>query len=200
MRLKTMGRGFRAHLHHMRDSFEFGPRMHGDRGPHGREQGHRGRGGGRHGGRALDHGDLRLLILQLIHDRPSHGYELIKAIDELSGGAYSPSPGVIYPTLALLEETSCVEAVASGAKKQFTLTDEGRVELERAAPQVARILERLAEVKARFGGEPAPEVLRAVQNLRAALRVRLDRGPVSAEEVTKITALLDQAAQAIERV
>ena len=66
------------------------------RGGHGR--------GGRRGGRVLDHGDLRLLILRLLEEKPRHGYEIIKAIEEQVGGAYSPSPGVVYPTLTLLEE------------------------------------------------------------------------------------------------
>src|ERR1700732_1421526 len=97
-------------------------------------EGHaRGHCGGRHhtrggwrGGRVFDHGDLRLLILQLVAEKPRHGYELIKAIEEQLGGSYSPSPGVIYPTLTMLEELgyATVAAPSDGGKKLYTVTPE----------------------------------------------------------------------------
>src|SRR5246127_2092732 len=84
-----------------------------------------GRGGGL--GRFFAHGDLRLVILQLIAEKPRHGYEIIKAIEELVAGAYSPSPGVIYPTLTLLEELGYVQvAPGEGARKLHEITDSGR--------------------------------------------------------------------------
>src|ERR687883_295107 len=76
------------------------------------------RGGGRFGlGRFFAHGDLRLVILHLIAEKPRHGYEIIKAIEERVAGAYSPSPGVIYPGLTLLEELGYVTVSTEGGKK-----------------------------------------------------------------------------------
>jgi hypothetical protein len=92
---------------------------------HGHHEGHHRRGGRM--GRFFDHGDLRLVVLKLIADKPSHGYELIKAVETAAGGAYTPSPGVIYPTLTLLEELGYVTAAdAGGGKKLYTITDEGQ--------------------------------------------------------------------------
>src|SRR5271163_3127511 len=104
--------GFNHHRHHhtrfARHGFGFGG---GPRGGPGRR--------GRHG-RVFEQGDLRLVLLKLIADKPSHGYELIKAVEEAVGGAYSPSPGLVYPTLTLLEEMGYVEVVESdGGKKAY---------------------------------------------------------------------------------
>jgi DNA-binding PadR family transcriptional regulator len=87
-------------------------------------------GRGRHGGRPLGTGDLRLVLLQLISEAPRHGYEIIRAIEERTGGAYSPSPGVIYPTLTMLDELGHVVASqAEGGRKLHTITPEGQAVL-----------------------------------------------------------------------
>jgi len=91
------------HYHHRRHREAFAAREFGF---HGR--GLRGHHGPRRAERVFDQGDLRFVILKLISQAPSHGYEIIKAIEEKVGGAYSPSPGVIYPTLTLLEELGYV--------------------------------------------------------------------------------------------
>src|SRR5262245_58154786 len=85
---------------------------------------HGGRGGRM--GRVFDHGDLRYVLLQLIADKPRHGYELIKAIEEKFGGTYSPSPGVVYPTLTHLEGLGYLRTESGGGtKKLYSLTEEG---------------------------------------------------------------------------
>ncbi|RYF66006.1 MAG: PadR family transcriptional regulator, partial [Comamonadaceae bacterium] len=94
-------------------------------------EGHEGRRGGRGGGgggRVFGHGGLRFVLLQLIADKPSHGYELIKAIEERLGGAYSPSPGTVYPTLTLLEELGYVSVGTAdeGGRKRYTVTTAGQ--------------------------------------------------------------------------
>src|SRR3954466_11847392 len=86
---------------------------------------HRHHRGGRHGGRLFDYGELRLLVLAMLAERPRHGYELIKAIEERTGGGYSPSPGVIYPTLAWLEDMGYAIATADGGRRSYAVTDEG---------------------------------------------------------------------------
>ncbi len=162
--------------------------------------GHHGR--GRHGlrGRFFDPGDLRYLLLHLIAEKPRHGYELIKAIEERVGGMYSPSPGVIYPTLTLLEELGYIRpAEGDGSKKAYGITEEGTAFLAANRSAVEQVLQRLAAAAEAFGGGPAPEILRAMHNLRLALRIRLGRGPLDAAGVRGITEILDRAAGEVER-
>ena len=165
-------------------------------GEHGRH-----RRGSRSGlGRFFAHGDLRLVILHLIALKPRHGYELIKAIEEQVGGAYSPSPGVIYPTLTLLEELGQVTvSTGEGGKKLHAITPDGRDHLAAYRPAVDALLARMAEASRAQGGGPAPQILRAMENLRLALRLRISRGPLSEEQINKVAAALDAAATSVER-
>jgi len=109
--------------------------------------------GGRHGGgnmmragRMLAQGDLRLIALALIAEQPRHGYEIIKLLEERTSGWYSPSPGIVYPTLTYLEEAGYVTAQAEGAKKLCTITDAGRAHLEENRDFVDTVLERLSAI------------------------------------------------------
>ncbi len=167
---------------------------------HGRHAGpFGGRGFGPRGGRPrmFEQGDLRYVVLKLLAEKPSHGYEIIKAVEERFGGAYAPSPGIVYPTLTLLEEQGLIAVVETeGPRKLYGLTDEGRAELARSAPDVERVFARMSEMRQRFGGGAAPEIMRAMENLKAALRLRMQRG--QPEDVSKITAVLDAAARSIE--
>jgi DNA-binding PadR family transcriptional regulator len=161
---------------------------------------HTGGGRGQRLGRFFDHGDLRYVLLGLIGERPRHGYELIKAIEEKFGGLYSPSPGVIYPTLTLLEELGYIRPeVADGARKQFAVTPEGSEFLAANRAVVDQIFARMAEVTRTVGGGPAPEIRRAMQNLEAALTIRLGRGPLTVDQVRAVTAVLDRAAGEVEQ-
>ncbi len=145
----------------------------------------------------FEQGDLRYVVLKLLAEKPSHGYEIIKAVEERFGGAYAPSPGIVYPTLTLLEEQGLIAVVETeGPRKLYGLTDEGRAELARSAPDVERVFARMSEMRQRFGGGAAPEIMRAMENLKAALRLRMQRG--QPEDVSKITAVLDAAARSIE--
>src|ERR1700682_1196043 len=119
----------------------------GGRGRHGFGWGGRhGFGGGDmvRGGRMLATGDLRLIALALIAEQPRHGYEIIKVLEEKTAGWYSPSPGIVYPTLTYLEEAGYVTAQAEGAKKLFTITDTGRAHLDENRDFVDAVLERFA--------------------------------------------------------
>ena len=159
-----------------------------------------GRGRGRLG-RMFDHGDLRHVVLSLIAEKPRHGYEIIKAIEERLGGAYSPSPGVIYPTLTMLEELGYARLdEAAGSKKPYAITPEGQAHLDANRAAVAAIEARMAEVGAAQGGGPAPQIVRAMENLKLALRLRLGAGPLSDEQVRAIAAALDAAATQVEQV
>jgi DNA-binding PadR family transcriptional regulator len=176
------------------------------------EDGHHHNGRGRHGRggsfnptdldlrRFFAHGDLRLVILRLIAEKSRHGYEIIKEIEERVAGAYSPSPGVIYPTLTLLEELGYVEVTpGEGARKLHEITEAGRSFLTANGPAVDALFARMAEASQARGGGPAPQILRAMENLKLALRLRLGRGPMDETQVTAVTEALDAAAVSVER-
>jgi DNA-binding PadR family transcriptional regulator len=155
----------------------------------------------------LAQGDLKLLALALIAEQPRHGYELIKLIEEKTSGFYSPSPGVVYPTLTFLEEAGYVTAESEGAKKRYTITDEGRAYLEENRDIADMVLERLAAIgeklarRRRWGSERDEEdrqdvprlVDAALDNLRAAAVKRLEGQNGEAE--TRIVEILARAAQ-----
>lgn len=154
--------------------------------------------GGR-GGRIFGHGGLRLVLLQLISDKPSHGYELIKAIEERMHGAYSPSAGVVYPTLTLLEELGHVAITATeGARKRYGITDDGRAFLLANREAVDALLARMTDASP-AGGRP-PQVIRAIENLRLAVRMRLARAPLNEAQIDAIADALDAAARQIEKL
>lgn len=148
--------------------------------------------------RLFGQGDVRLIILRLIGEKPSHGYEIIKAIEDRLGGAYSPSPGIIYPALTLLEEQGLIRVQSTdGPRKLYTITPEGESELERNRAAAGEVFARMEAIGARYGGGAAPQILRAMENLRHALRLRLSQGPLGAEHVARIANLLDEAAKSV---
>ncbi len=157
------------------------------------------RGGGRR--RVFDSGELRLVLLKLIADQPRHGYELIRAVEELTGGSYVPSPGMVYPTLTMLEEMGHItEAKSEGTRKAFAVTDDGTRHLAERKAEVEALFARLAEladISERADGGP---IRRAMGNLRTALRHRLSRENVKPETLHEIAAILDEAVQKIERL
>jgi len=177
----------------------------------GRGFGH-GRGfGGRHGRdgedgrrsrrRMFDSGELRLVLLRLIADEPRHGYDLIRRIEELTGGAYAPSPGVIYPTLTLLGDMSQIAAQESeGAKKLFAITPEGQSELDANKDLVDALIARLAAVGEERQRTDGGSVRRAMGNLREVLVNRLGDRDIDEATLHKAVALIDEAAQKIERL
>lgn len=160
--------------------------------------------GGRHGrrfGRIFEHGDLRYVVLQMIAEKPRYGYEVIKAIEEKLGGAYTPSPGVIYPTLTLLEETGyATVSEAEGNKKLYAITEAGKAFLAENKSIISAIFDRISETHSAHGGGPAPQILRAMENLKIAARLRMSQGPLTEEQIRAIAAALDEAAQKIENL
>jgi len=149
-------------------------------------------------------GELRLLLLLLLDEQDRHGYELIKAIEELAGGEYAPSPGVVYPTLALLvDEGMITEVPGEGARKAFTMTDAGRAELAARLEEAKAVVQRLGDfAKARSEAESrgsSPPLRRAVANLMLALRHKAAAG-LEGETAHQIADILDEAARKIERL
>ncbi len=159
----------------------------------------RGMGGGRRG-RMFEQGALRLVILRMLSEKPRHGYEIIKAIEEGFGGGYAPSPGIVYPTLTLLEELGYATVAAEeGGKKLYAITPEGGAHLADNHQQAEAAFARINEARAAFGGGPPAPVLRAMENLRMAGRMRLQRGDLSGEAINTIVEALDEAARKIEK-
>jgi DNA-binding PadR family transcriptional regulator len=151
--------------------------------------------------RMFDSKELRLLLLKLIADQPRHGYELIRAIEELSGGRYAPSPGVVYPALAMLQDLDHIkEAASEGARKAFEATPAGAADLAANAEKVEALLARLAALATMRGRIDAGPVRRAVENLRSVLRNRLVGGEATKDQLHDIAAIIDDAAQRIERL
>jgi DNA-binding PadR family transcriptional regulator len=141
------------------------------------------------------------VLLKLIADQPRHGYDLIRAIEELTHGSYAPSPGVVYPTLTMLQDMGLIqEAAADGARKAFAVTPEGQAHLAERSEEVEALFERLTgagEGKRRAGGRP---IQRAVGNLLSALWHRVTADDSNEERLHEIAAILDEAAQRIERL
>jgi DNA-binding PadR family transcriptional regulator len=156
------------------------------------------RGGGRIG-RFLEHGDLRFVVLALIEDQPRHGYELIKELETRTGGAYRPSPGVIYPTLALLEDEGLAAPSGGEGRKAYQITDRGLETLQAHRPGVEAVFQRMAA--AAEGSETIrPRIARAMANLGMALDHRLARQPLGEAELDAIVNAIDDAARAVEAV
>jgi DNA-binding PadR family transcriptional regulator len=187
-------------------------------GPHGRHFGPRGgfghggmgRGGmgfggeGREGGgrrRVFDSGELRLVVLKLVADEPRHGYDIIRAIEDLTGGAYAPSPGVIYPTLTLLQDMAQIEeAQGGGQRRAFAITDQGRAHLAEKQTEVDGLLARLAGLAALRERTDGAPIRRAMGNLKAVLMHRLGREDVEAATLHDVADIIDEAARKIERL
>jgi len=138
------------------------------------------------------------LLLALIAAEPRHGYDLIRSIEEITGGAYAPSPGVVYPALAMLEDLGHIVAEnAQAGRKAFAITPAGRAEVAAREAEVAALTERLSQLAARDPASHAP-VRRAMNNLKVALGTALNGG--DAERPHEIAALLDEVARKIERL
>jgi DNA-binding PadR family transcriptional regulator len=199
----------------------FGHSMHGGRGRvGGRREGKRGRGtdevaadrghhGGQHfgrggfgrggggGGRVFGPGDLRLVLLASIEEKPRHGYELIKDLEAKFGGGYAPSPGSVYPTLTLMEELGHVRAATSeGTKRLFEITAEGRAYLRENQAALNSAQARMEMAARAVSGEAPPQDLHhAMHTLKAALMFH--RGGWDSKETERVRRIIEGAAEAI---
>ena len=162
----------------------------------GEERGRRGR-----RGRMFAQGELRLALLALIAETPRHGYELIKEIEEMTGGAYAPSPGAVYPTLQLLEDEGAIEeAEAEGAKKPFAATQQGRDELETRQDEVETLMRRLGRHGERTTTVRSHDLFRAMGNLGSVLKNRARAGKLDENTINEIVDMIDEMAKRIERL
>jgi DNA-binding PadR family transcriptional regulator len=183
----------------------------------------RGRGGWGGGafrvGKMLADGDLRLIVLALLEEGPRHGYEIIKALEEKSSGVYSPSPGVVYPTLTYLEEVGYATSSAEGSKKVYVITDSGREHLQRnrdvadmALSGIEKFGRKMAQARAWWEGQRRgeesptpdrdipgviPEVNEARRELKAAIAEKMDAGEA---EQRRLADILRRAAEEVRKL
>lgn len=165
-------------------------------------------------GRMFATGELRLALLALIAKEPRHGYELIRAIEDVTGGSYAPSPGAVYPTLQMLEEEGQIkptrvkeaetddEEGETGGKKPFKVTKSGKAELEDRADEVAELMGRLGEhgERAERVKEKSPDLFRAMGNLANVLKNRARAGKLDQAAMNEIVDIIDEVAKRIERM
>jgi DNA-binding PadR family transcriptional regulator len=167
----------------------------------GRDPGFGDRMKGRGRRRVFDGAALRFILLSLIEQEPRHGYDLIREIEELSGGVYAPSPGVVYPTLTMLSEMGLIEeVVAEGSRKQYGITAAGSANLAENHATVEQLLERLARLGSDGESADHTPIARALENLNSVLRHRLARAGTSMNTIHDAAALIDEVAQKIERM
>ncbi|WP_299322294.1 PadR family transcriptional regulator [Parasphingopyxis sp.] len=151
--------------------------------------------------RMFDGGELRLVLLKLIEEEPRHGYDLIRAIEEMTAGDYTPSPGIIYPTLSFLEDGGLIKPVDSDdSRKTFKITKDGKAELEEKAEEVEALMDRLSRHGKRHAKGDSAAVKRAMGNLFAVLGHRLTEKGLDDALIREVTDILDEAAQRIERL
>lgn len=173
----------------------------GPKGPFGGDGPFGGGGRGYRRGRMFGHGELRLALLKLVAEEPRHGYELIKAIEELTGGAYAPSPGAVYPTLQLLADEGMIEEQGdSSPRKAFAATDAGRAELADKTDEIEVLFERLSAHGEREQRGRSPHLRRAMGNLASVLKHRARSGKLDEATLDSIVDMIDDMAKKIERL
>lgn len=161
-------------------------------------------------GRMFATGELRLALLALIAREPRHGYELIRAIEDMTGGSYAPSPGAVYPTLQMLEEEGQIKPAKNkdkddeegSGKKPFKATKSGKAELSEREAEVTELMERLGEHGERTEKikQKSPDLFRAMSNLGTVLKNRAKAGKLDQSAINEIVDIIDEVAKRIERM
>ena len=153
------------------------------------------------GGRMFEQGDLRFVILSLLEEKPRHGYEIIKALEERFGGTYAPSPGVVYPTLQLLEDQGFARIVPGPeGKKTYEITDAGRAHLAENRDMVDSIFDRVSKLMGHFLDEPMTEVHKAFKEVAKATYSRASDAVQTPETLKQIVEILGRASREIEAI
>lgn len=161
--------------------------------------------GHHHGGgrrqRFFGHGELRLVILHLLTHNASHGYELIKEIETLTQGNYTPSPGVIYPTLDFLQDQQLIViSDEESGRRKIAITAEGLRWLEENQSQLVQIQERIKARNVGYQLRRNPQMKRALENFKAVLDLRVNQGEISATQLKQIIGIIDRAALDISQL
>src|SRR5262245_9203755 len=159
----------------------------------------RGRGHWRRAGRFFEQGDLKYVILRLLEEKPRHGYDIIKDLEERFGGNYAPSPGTVYPTLTMLEDLGFARArEEEGGKKIYEITDEGRKHLAEHSTTVDDIFERISKFVSDFLDAPMMQVNHAFRNVSRATYGTASGHVGDKELLNRIKEILDKAAEEID--
>lgn len=155
--------------------------------------------GGGGSGRMFGQGDLKFVILRLLAEKPRHGYEIIKELEERSGGTYSPSPGTVYPTLVMLEDLGYARGTTEeSGKKIYAITDEGRAHLDENGSTVDDIFEKMARVVEGFFDQPMGDVHAAFRRVGKAAYGTATRNVRDPELLRRVSEVLDRAAREID--
>lgn len=157
-------------------------------------------GGGRRP-RFFGHGDLRLVILDILTRNASHGYELIKAIENMTQGNYTPSPGVIYPTLDYLQDQTYITITEDeNGRKRIAITVAGQQWLDENQEQLAQIQARIKARSVGFQLRKNPQMKRALDNFKAVLDLKVNQGELSDAQLKQIIGVIDRAALEISQL
>lgn len=157
-------------------------------------------GGGRRP-RFFGHGDLRLVILDILTHNASHGYELIKAIENMTQGNYTPSPGVIYPTLDYLQDQTYITITEEeNGRKRIAITVAGQQWLDENQEQLAQIQARIKARSVGFQLRKNPQMKRALDNFKAVLDLKVNQGKLSDAQLKQIIGVIDRAALEISQL
>lgn len=155
----------------------------------------------RQGGRMFEQGDLKLVILRLLEEKPRHGYEIIKELESRFGGAYSPSPGTVYPTLTLLEDLGFARVIPEeGGKKIYEITDEGKKHLTEHSSTVDDIFERISRFVEGFVDAPMRDVNQSFKNVARATYSTATGHIRDKDILSKIKEVLDRASGEIDQL
>ena len=147
----------------------------------------------------FEQGDLKLVILRLLEEKPRHGYEIIKELESRFGGSYAPSPGTVYPTLTMLEDLGYARVVPEeGGKKIYEITDEGRKHLAEHSGTVNDIFDRIARFVSGFTDEPMMELNQSFQRLARATFKTATSHISDKEKIQRLRDIIQRAAEEIE--
>lgn len=156
---------------------------------------------GRRRPRFFGHGDLRLVILDILTRSASHGYELMKEIENLTQGNYTPSPGVIYPTLDYLQDQTFITITEEeNGRKTITITAEGQRWLDENREQLEQIQVRIKARSVGFQLRKNPQMKRALDNFKAVLDLKVNQGELSDAQLKQIIGVIDRAALEISQL
>jgi len=159
-----------------------------------------GKGGRRIRWNPFERGDLKFAILRLIADKPMHGYEVMQALEEESGGGYKPSPGSIYPTLQMLEDEGLLKSREEDGKKTYEITEEGKAYLEENGDIVDKIFERVGAFANGFFGKDTREFTAAFSHLAQSCFEGTFSGRLDQDDIRKMAGILERAREEIEEV
>jgi DNA-binding PadR family transcriptional regulator len=148
----------------------------------------------------FDRGDLKYVILELLRDRPMHGYEVMRDLEDRSSGCYSASPGSVYPTLQLLEDEGYVRSEQENGRKIYSITDEGRAFLDQNRDRVEDILERVAGFARHFSDSAMSDLTRSFVKLAQASFEQAVRRPGDADSLSRLREILERAVREVEAV